>query len=66
MAINHEVADRLVEWVKLGHRLLQASPQRWDEIFKHVRLLVEGQEVIASADRQLVLRRKRPEKRYRG
>ncbi len=66
MTINHAVADRLVEWVKLGHRLIQASPARWDEIFKHVRLLVEGQEVIASADRQLVLRRARPEKRYRG
>ena len=66
MAIDDSVTDRLVEWVKLGHRLLQASPARWDEVFRHVRLLIEGQEVIAGADRLLVLRGKRPEKRYRG
>lgn len=43
---------------------MAASPGKWDEVMRHVRGIVEGQEVIADADRLLVLRGKRPAKRY--
>ena len=52
------------EWIALGLRLWAASPHKVDEIVAMVRRIVEGQELIASADRMLVMRGKRPTDRF--
>jgi hypothetical protein len=64
MAVDVNV--QLREWVGLGQRLLAASPDKVEEVLDMVRRIVEGQELIAEADRLLVLRGKRPAKRYRA
>lgn len=54
----------VVEWADLGRRLKAANPQVFDQISDLVRDIVDSQELIASFDEQLVLRGRRPTKRY--
>lgn len=56
-----EVAE---EWYELGERLRRASPGRYRSLVSRIREMVEGQEALADFDHQLVLRARRPSKRY--
>jgi hypothetical protein len=51
------------EWLELGRRLLAAGPEKFDEVLRGLREVVEAQETIARFDWQL-LHRGRPRKRY--
>jgi hypothetical protein len=57
--------DTKAEWLKLGERLLAAGPDKFDEVLRGLRDVVEAQELIASYDWQL-LHRGRPRKVYRA
>lgn len=52
------------EWVELGERLRSASPARYSQVLNHLKMIVEGQELLAEHDDQLILRPRRPTKRY--
>lgn len=54
-----------VEWLALGERLLAASPEKFFEVLRGLRDVVEAQEVIARFDWQLFARG-RPRKTYRA
>jgi hypothetical protein len=54
----------LSEWIRLGERLLEACPEKFDEILEALEETVGAQEVIAEFDWQLWLRSARPKKRY--
>lgn len=58
--------DELIEWVWLLERLRAASPKMVRRVVRLVRLMVEGEEIISAADRQLVLRSERPTKQYQA
>ncbi len=60
---DHADVDML-EWAWLLERLRAASPHRVRAIFRTVRAMVEGQELVASYDDQLPLRETRPTRRY--
>lgn len=51
-------------WIRLGTRLMAASPAKFGKTMRAVERIVEAQETIAEHDDQLVLRPERPEKRY--
>jgi hypothetical protein len=51
------------EWLALGERLLAAGPDKFYEMLRMLREVVEAQETIAKFDWQL-LHRGRPRKRY--
>lgn len=51
------------EWVALGERLLKACPEKFLEVVRGLREVVEAQEIIARFDWQLPFRG-RPKKRY--
>ena len=51
------------EWMELGERLLKAGPDKFYEVLRGLRDVVEAQETIAKFDWQL-LHRGRPRKRY--
>lgn len=51
------------EWLELGRRLMAAGPEKFDEVRRGMRDVVEAQETIAKFDWQL-LHRGRPRKRY--
>ncbi len=53
------------EWLELGERLLDAGPEKFYEVLRGLRDVVEAQEVIAKFDWQL-LHRGRPRKVYRA
>ncbi len=53
------------EWRELGERLLEASPEKFDEVLRGMRDVVEAQEIIARFDWQL-MHRGRPRKLYRA
>lgn len=57
---------RLSEWVSLGVRLMVANPRKYRQVVSAIREMVEGQELIAKADRTLVLRAERPTKVYQA
>lgn len=51
------------EWIALGERLLEVGPEKFYEVLKGLRDVVEAQEIIARFDWQL-MHRGRPRKRY--
>lgn len=53
-------------WIRLGTRLMAASPRTFGKTLRAVERIVEGEETIAAHDDKLVLRPERPEKRYRA
>jgi hypothetical protein len=53
------------EWAELGARLLAAGPDKFDEVLRGLRDVVEAQEVIKRFDWQL-MHRGRPRKLYRA
>ena len=53
------------EWMHLAERLLAAGPEKFFEVLRGMRDVVEAQEVIARFDWQL-LHRGRPKKVYRA
>lgn len=53
------------EWAELGERLLEAGPDKFYEVLRGLRDVVEAQETIAKFDWQL-LHRGRPRKRYQA
>lgn len=55
--------DKKDEWVSLGERLSAAGPEKFHEMLRGLREVVEAQETIAKFDWQL-LHRGRPRKRY--
>jgi hypothetical protein len=55
--------DTKAEWVALAERLLAAGPEKFAEVLRGLRDVVEAQETIARFDWQL-LHRGRPRKRY--
>lgn len=55
--------DTKTEWEALGERLLVAGPDKFHEVLRMLRHVVEAQEMIARFDWQLMLRG-RPRKRY--
>lgn len=55
--------DTKSEWLALGERLLAAGPDKFREVLRGLRDVVEAQEMIARFDWQL-LHRGRPRKRY--
>ncbi len=55
----------VTEWSDLGARLATMSPKKFDELLDAMRKIVEGQEVIASFDWQLLFG-SRPNKRYQA
>ena len=55
--------DTKDEWTALGERLLAAGPDKFAEMLRGLRQVVEAQETIARFDWQL-LHRGRPRKRY--
>ena len=55
--------DTKLEWLALGERLLAAGPEKFTEVLRSLRDVVEAQETIAKFDWQLLLRG-RPRKRY--
>lgn len=55
--------DLLSEWAALGLRLARAEPEKFDEVLRSIRNVVEAQELLAGFDWQLFLRG-RPRKRY--
>lgn len=57
--------DTKAEWLALGERLLAAGPDKFFEVLRGLRDVVEAQEVIAKFDWQL-LHRGRPRKVYRA
>ena len=61
-----ESNDALEAWLGLGQRLMLAAPRKMEEEVTRVRAIVEGQELIAAMDAQLVLRGQRPSKRYKA
>ena len=56
--------DELMAWMRLGARLLAASPRTFGKTIRAIERVVEGQETLAEHDHRLVLRAERPEKRY--
>lgn len=54
-------AEKMVEWVSLGTRLITANPDRYRQIVAAVRDVVESQETLASVPPVL-----RPVKRFRS
>jgi len=55
--------DSKAEWLALGERLLQACPEKFLEVVRGLRELVDAQEIIARFDWQLPFRG-RPRKKY--
>lgn len=53
------------ELIELGERLMAAGPQKFYEVLRGLREVVEAQEIIARFDWQL-LHRGRPRKVYRA
>lgn len=51
------------EWVDLGERLLSACPEKFVEVLRGLRDLIEAQEIIRRFDWQLMFRG-RPRKKY--
>lgn len=51
------------EWIELADRLYAAGPDKFHEVLRGLRDVVEAQEIIARFDWQL-LHRGRPRKRY--
>lgn len=51
------------EWMELGRRLRELSPEKFDEVLAGMRDVVEAQEVISRFDHQLLFRG-RPRKLY--
>jgi hypothetical protein len=56
--------NEVAEWIALGQRLRSASPGRYRKLVAQIKNVVEGQETLAAFDDQLVLRGRRPTKRY--
>jgi hypothetical protein len=56
--------DGMLEWLALGQRLKAASPARYRAVLEQIEEIVGGQEAIAEHDDQLILRARRPTKRY--
>jgi hypothetical protein len=57
--------DQKAEWLELGERLVAAGPEKFREVLRGLREVVEAQEIIARYDHQLFLRG-RPRKTYRA
>lgn len=57
--------DTKDEWRTLGERLLDVSPEKFAEVLRGMRDVVEAQEIIARFDWQL-MHRGRPRKLYRA
>lgn len=55
--------DTKAEWLALGERLLAANADKFSEVERGMRDLIEAQEIIARFDGQLFFRG-RPKKRY--
>jgi len=53
------------EWAALGERLLDVSPEKFNEVMRGLRDVVEAQEIIARFDSQPFFRG-RPKKIYRA
>ena len=51
------------EWIALGERLISVCPEKFLEVLRGLRDVVEAQEIIAHFDWQLLFRG-RPKKRY--
>ena len=51
------------EWASLAERLHAAGPEKFEEVLRGMRDVVEATEIIARFDRQLFFRG-RPRKRY--
>jgi hypothetical protein len=56
--------QQISEWVRLGARLAQVAPEKFDDIVEAIRGAVDTQETIAGFDWQLWLTGKRPNKIY--
>lgn len=56
--------DELAEWMAIAMQLRSASPERFDEIRKTLRETAAACALIADHDHELVLRARRPTKRY--
>jgi hypothetical protein len=57
--------DTKTELLELGERLLAAGPDKFYEVLRGLREVVEAQEIIARFDWQL-MHRGRPRKRYQA
>lgn len=57
-------AEQMREWLELGDSLSTTNPERFREVVECVREIVEVQGILAGHDDQLVLRDRRPTKRY--
>lgn len=53
------------EWAALGERLLAVGPEKFYDVLRGLREVVEAQELIARFDHQLFFRG-RPRKTYRA
>lgn len=53
------------EWMALAERLMAAGPEKFHEVLRSLREVVEAQEIIAKFDWQLLMRG-RPRKRYQA
>lgn len=54
------------EWYELGRRLRAAGPEKFDQVRAGLRDVVEAQEQISAFDATLILRARRPRKRYQA
>jgi len=51
------------KWLDLGALLLEVSPEKFDEVMRGLRDVIEAQTILAKYDWQLMFRG-RPRKRY--
>lgn len=54
----------MAEWCALGDRLAMSGPDAFQDVLSKLREIAEAQEIIAKFDHQLILRVRRPTKRY--
>ena len=64
MAKGQDDGGYLRDWLELGDELRVINPERYSEVLECVREIVEVQRLLAAHDQKLVLRDRRPTKRY--
>lgn len=58
--------DEMLQWARLLERLRAIAPAKVRDTIRLMRGIVEGLELVAACDHLLVLRAKRPTKRYQA
>lgn len=58
--------ETFAEWIALGDRLAVSGPDKLRDVIERLTAVAEAQEIIAGYDHQLLLRARRPTKRYQA